>query len=90
MQQQDGGTAASGKPQAEALHSKASIAMAAREDEELRQIQKEHDQVKPSSVDDFRSAWRDWRLLPGATDVRHTSRGQAVLRPGSLGITEPS
>ena len=56
MQQQDGGAAATGKPQAEALHRKASRAMAAREDEELQQIQKEHDHVKPSSVDDFRSA----------------------------------
>ena len=58
MQQQDGGAAAAGQPQAEPLHQKASRSMAAREDEELRQIQQEHDQVKPSSVDDFRSAWR--------------------------------
>eukprot|EP00891_Asterochloris_glomerata_P007608 jgi/Astpho2/7608/Aster-x0327 len=75
MQQQDGGTAASGKPQAEALHSKASIAMAAREDEELRQIQKEHDQVKPSSVDDFRNH-------PLYILERHLGRYDAV-RPGA-------
>ena len=90
MQQQDGGAAAAGKPQTEALHQKASRAMAAREDEELRQIQEEHDQVKPSSVDDFRSALHACRPLPGATDVRPTRRGQSVARPGSLGVRQQS